>query len=85
MAKDSLEYADNPNFEAPMPKYNETLDILVAYRSKWADTADLDMDDEIEALRAEVQAAWDAASPWWNSSISRRPDLGDPPARAGSG
>ena len=30
VAKDSLEYADNPNFEAPMPKYNETLDILVA-------------------------------------------------------
>ena len=39
VAKDSLEYADNPNFEALMPKYNETLDILVAYRSKWADTA----------------------------------------------
>jgi multiple sugar transport system substrate-binding protein len=60
VAKDSLEYADNPNFEAPMPKYNETLDILGAYRSKWADTAGLDMDDEIEALRVEIQAAWDA-------------------------
>jgi multiple sugar transport system substrate-binding protein len=60
VAKDSLEFADNPNFEAPMPKYNETLDILTAYRSKWADTPGLNMDDEIEALRAEIQAAWDA-------------------------
>ena len=60
VAKDSLEYADNPNFEAPMPKYNETLDILGKYESKWATTPGLDMDDEIEALRAEIQAAWDA-------------------------
>jgi multiple sugar transport system substrate-binding protein len=60
VAKDSLEFADNPNFEAPMPKYNETLTILEKYESKWATTPGLDMDDEIEALRAEVQAAWDA-------------------------
>ena len=38
VAKDSLEYADNPNFEAPMPKYNETLTILEKYESKWATT-----------------------------------------------
>jgi multiple sugar transport system substrate-binding protein len=60
VAKDSLEYADNPNFEAAMPKYNETLTILEKYESKWATTPGLDMDDEIEALRAEVQAAWDS-------------------------
>jgi len=60
VAKDSLEYADNPNFEAPMPKYNETLTILEKYESKWATTPGLDMDEEIEALRAEVQAAWDS-------------------------
>ena len=51
---------DKPNFEAPMPKYNETLTILEKYESKWATTPGLDMDDEIEALRAEVQAAWDS-------------------------
>ena len=60
VAKDSVEYADNPNFEAAMPKYNETLDILVKYRTKWVTTPGLDMDAEIEALRAEIQATWDS-------------------------
>ena len=43
-----------------MPKYNETLKILDKYRSRWFTTGGLDMDAEIEALRAELQAAWDA-------------------------
>jgi multiple sugar transport system substrate-binding protein len=60
VAKDSLQYADNPNFEAAMPKYNETLTILEKYESKFATTPGLDMDKEIEALRAEIQQAWDA-------------------------
>jgi multiple sugar transport system substrate-binding protein len=60
VAKDSLQYADSPNFEAPMPKYNETLTILEKYESKFATTPGLDMDKEIEALRAEIQAAWDS-------------------------
>jgi len=60
VAKDSLKYADNPNFEAPMPKYNETLTILGKYRSKWSTTAGLDMDQEIEAMRVEIQRTWDS-------------------------
>ena len=60
VAKDSVAFADNPNFEAPMPKYNETLDILVKYNSKWTTTPGLDMDAEILALQAEIQAAWDS-------------------------
>ncbi|HUQ44544.1 MAG TPA: extracellular solute-binding protein [Candidatus Limnocylindria bacterium] len=59
VAKDSVEYADNPNFEAPMPKYNETLDILGTYLSKWTTTPGLDMDAEIASLQAAVQAEWD--------------------------
>jgi multiple sugar transport system substrate-binding protein len=59
VAKDSVQYADNPNFEAYMPKYNETLTILGTYLSKWTTTPGLNMDAEIEALRAEVQAEWD--------------------------
>ncbi len=59
VAKDSVEFADNPNFEAYMPKYNETLTILGTYLSKWTTTPGLNMDNEIEALRAEVQAEWD--------------------------
>jgi multiple sugar transport system substrate-binding protein len=60
VAKDSLAYADNPNFEAPMPKYNETLDILGKYNSRWTTTAGLDMDAEIAALEKEIQAVWDS-------------------------
>jgi multiple sugar transport system substrate-binding protein len=60
VAKDSVQYADNPNFEAPMPKYNETLDILAKYRSKWTTTPGLNMDQEIAALQAEIQAAWNS-------------------------
>jgi multiple sugar transport system substrate-binding protein len=59
VAKDSVAFADNPNFEAPMPKYNETLDILIKYNSKWTTTPGLDMDAEIAALQAEIQAEWD--------------------------
>ncbi len=60
VVKDSVQYADNPNFEAAMPKYNETLTILGKYNTKWTTTEGLDMDQEIEALRAEIQAAWDS-------------------------
>ena len=61
VAKDAIGYADFPNFEDSMPKYNQTLDILKKYRSRWTTTPGLNMDHEIEALRAEVQAAWDKA------------------------
>jgi multiple sugar transport system substrate-binding protein len=59
VAKDSVQYADNPNFEAPMPKYNETLDVLGTFLSKWTTTPGLNMDAEIAALEAAVQAEWD--------------------------
>jgi hypothetical protein len=42
-----------------MPKYNESLEILGQFRTKWGSTPDLDMDAEIEALRAQLQATWD--------------------------
>ena len=59
VARDSVQFADNPNFEAYMPKYNESLEVLTKYRTKWGSTPDLDMDAEIEALQAELQATWD--------------------------
>jgi multiple sugar transport system substrate-binding protein len=61
VAKDSVQYADNPNFEASMPKYNETLTILGKYLSKWGSTPGLNMDAEIDALQKEIQATWDSA------------------------
>ena len=60
VAKAAIKYADIPNFEAPMPVYNKSLKILETYRSKWFTKGGLNMDQEIEALRAELQAAWDA-------------------------
>jgi multiple sugar transport system substrate-binding protein len=60
VAKDSVQYADNPNFEAPMPKYNETLKILNTYLSKWTTTPGLDMDQEITKLQNEIQATWNS-------------------------
>jgi len=60
VAKAAIKYADIPNFEAPMPNYNKTLKILETYRSRWFTTPGLDMDQEFEKLRTEVQAAWDA-------------------------
>lgn len=61
VAVDSLDHADNPNFEAFMPKYNESLDLLGTYTTKWTTTPGLDMDAEIAALERDLQAIWDAA------------------------
>ena len=59
VASDSVQYADVPNFEGTMPKYNETNVILRKYLTKWTTTAGLDMDAELAALKAEVQAELD--------------------------
>lgn len=60
VAKDSVQYADSPNFEAYMPKYNQTLTILSKYLTKWGSTPGLDMDAEIAKLQQEIQKTWDA-------------------------
>ncbi|HXI45924.1 MAG TPA: extracellular solute-binding protein [Candidatus Acidoferrales bacterium] len=60
VAKDSVKYADNPNFEAPMPKYNETLDILSKYLSRWTTIGGLNMDTEFTNLQNEIQAQWNS-------------------------
>jgi multiple sugar transport system substrate-binding protein len=60
VAKDSLAYADNPNFEAFMPKYNESLGVIRPYLTRWTTEAGLDLDAEIAQLEADLQALWDA-------------------------
>jgi multiple sugar transport system substrate-binding protein len=60
VAREAIKYADIPNFEAPMPVYPKSLDILDTYRSRWFTTPGLNLDQEFEKLRAELQAAWDA-------------------------
>jgi multiple sugar transport system substrate-binding protein len=62
VAIDSIQFADNPNFEAFMPAYNETLGLVGSggkYTTRWETEKDLDMAAEFEALRAEIQAIWD--------------------------
>lgn len=61
VAKDSLAYADNPNWEAFMPAYNETLDRLNVFGTKVRDDGNLDLDAEIDTLRSDIQAIWDQA------------------------
>ncbi|HET7704043.1 MAG TPA: extracellular solute-binding protein [Candidatus Limnocylindrales bacterium] len=58
VAKDGIEYADEPNFEAPMPKYNESLDLLGTFLTKWTSTAGLSMDAEIASLEQQLSAIW---------------------------
>jgi multiple sugar transport system substrate-binding protein len=60
VAKEGIKYADVPNFESFMPAYNQSLDTLSKYGTKWQTTPGLDLNAEIEALRAELQGVWDA-------------------------
>jgi multiple sugar transport system substrate-binding protein len=59
VAIDGIAQADQPNFEANLPKYNESLDLLVKYREKWWSKAGLDIDQEASTLKDELQAIWD--------------------------
>jgi multiple sugar transport system substrate-binding protein len=61
VAVDGIQYADNPNFEAYMPAYNQSLDILNKYSTRWQATPGLNMDTEIANLTAELQTAWNKA------------------------
>lgn len=59
VAIDGIEHADIPNFESPLPAYNETLSTLTTYRSRWDTTPGLDMDAQFAALKSEIQGIWD--------------------------
>ena len=61
VAKDGVAFADVPNFESYMPAYNESLDLIITFGTKWQATPGLDMDKEIEDLRTQMQAIWDKA------------------------
>ncbi len=60
VAKEGVAFADVPNFESYMPAYNQTLDLINTYGTKWQTTPGLDIDAEVENMRAEMQAVWDA-------------------------
>lgn len=59
VVKESLQYADIPNWEGYMPEYNATVDALSEAESRWGTEQGLDMDAEIESLRETIQGIWD--------------------------
>lgn len=59
VAKQGVAFADVPNFESFMPAYNQTLDLLNTFGTKWQATSGLDMDAEIAELKTQMQAIWD--------------------------
>jgi multiple sugar transport system substrate-binding protein len=58
---DGIQYADNPNFESPMPSYNEALTLLDKFGTRWQSEQGLNMDKEFEDLRTQLQEIFDAA------------------------
>lgn len=61
VASDGVQYADNPNNESWLPNTQESLDYLWSVISKWLTTPGLDMDEEAELIKTELQAIWDRA------------------------
>ncbi len=61
VAVDGIQYADNPNFETAMPAYNQSLDVLNKYWTRWQASGSLDLDAEIAKLKTELQGIWDKA------------------------
>ena len=53
------EHADVPNFESYVPAYNQTLDLLNTFGTKWQATSGLDLDQEIADLKTQLQAVFD--------------------------
>jgi multiple sugar transport system substrate-binding protein len=59
VATDGIQFADNPNFEAFMPAYNESVDLLTKVLTRWTSTPGLNMDTEIATLQTQLQTIWD--------------------------
>jgi multiple sugar transport system substrate-binding protein len=59
VAKQGVAFADVPNFESYMPAYNQTLDLINTFTTKWQSTPGLDLDAEIAAMKSQMQAIWD--------------------------
>jgi multiple sugar transport system substrate-binding protein len=58
VAKEGVNFADVPNFESFVPAYNQTLDLLNTFGTRWQATPGLDLDQEIADLKTQLQAIW---------------------------
>ena len=55
----AIQYADvQNNTESPMPNYNRSLDVLVKYLTRFTGTPGLDVDTELDKMKAELQKAF---------------------------
>ncbi len=59
VAKQGVAFADVPNFESYMPAYNQTLDLINTFYTKWQATPGLDIDSEVASMKTQMQAIWD--------------------------
>lgn len=59
VAVDGIAYADNPSFEGYMPNYNESFDRFNTFLSLLMTTEGLDIDKEVQTLKADLQAIYD--------------------------
>jgi hypothetical protein len=50
------------NSESYMPNYNKSLDVLVKYLTRFTGKAGLDVDAELEKMKAELEAVFSKAS-----------------------
>ena len=59
VAKQGIQFADVPNFESYTPAYNQTLNLINTFGTKWQATPGLDLDKEIADMKTQMQAIWD--------------------------
>jgi multiple sugar transport system substrate-binding protein len=61
VAVDGVEFADNPNFEAWMPNYQESFAAIVSELSVLRTKPDLDIEAEIDKFTTKLQGIFDQA------------------------
>ena len=61
VARDGVQYADNPSFEAWVPNYQEAFAAIVSFGSVLRTDGDLDIQAEIDGFQEELQAIFDRA------------------------
>ena len=62
VARDGVEFADNPSFEAWMPNYQEAFNsVVVPFGDEMRTDGSLDIEAAIDDFTAELQAIFDAA------------------------
>ncbi|RME82172.1 MAG: extracellular solute-binding protein [Caldilineae bacterium] len=59
---EAMAYADNPNHESWMPSFQETTDRYNEFWNYLANTPDADFEAEVEKLREDLQAIFEAAA-----------------------